>query len=80
MLARRCDPSAAEVTIFRSMFLIEATCGEEPCEVALIVVGTLEELDVLACDECGHCLHVLSISAAEYVGLAPPPTPLLLAA
>ncbi len=62
-----------------SMFEVELTCGEEPCEVTVTVVSELTELDALVCDECGYCLHVLSISLAEYVEL-PERTPLLLAA
>jgi len=61
------------------MFEVELTCGEEPCEPTVTVVEKLAELEILVCDECGHCLHVLSISLAEYVDL-PARTPLLLAA
>ena len=68
-----------EVHDSRSMFEIELTCGEEPCDVTIVVVRWLAELDMLVCDECGHCLHVQSISDVEYAEVAPPPA-LLLAA
>ena len=61
------------------MFLIELTCGEEPCEVTIAVVSELAELEALVCDECGYCLHLLSISAVEYVEIELRPA-LLLAA
>ena len=61
------------------VFEVELTCGEAPCEVTIAVVGELAELEALVCDECSYCLHVLSISQVEYVGL-PVRTPLLLAA
>jgi len=63
----------------RSMYEIELTCGEEPCEVTIVVISHLAELEMLVCDECGYCLHVLSISAVEWAEVAAPPA-LLLAA
>lgn len=62
-----------------SMFEVELTCGEKPCEPTVTVVEELAELEILVCDECRYCLHVLSISLTEYVDL-PARTPLLLAA
>jgi len=61
------------------MYLVELTCGEEPCEVTVVVVSRLEEVDALVCDECEYCLHVLSISAVEYTDVVQRPA-LLLAA
>ena len=61
------------------MYLVELTCGEEPCEVTVVVVSELEEVEALVCDECEFCLHVLSVSLAEYVAV-PPRAPLALAA
>lgn len=61
------------------VFEVELTCGEAPCETTITVVVELSELEALVCDECGYCLHVLSISQAEYTEL-PPPVPLALAA
>ena len=61
------------------MYEVELTCGEEPCEVTLVVVSDLAELEMLVCDECDYCLHVLSISVVEWAEVAPPPA-LLLAA
>ena len=61
------------------MYEIELTCGEEPCEVTIVVLSDLAELEMLVCDECGYCLHVLSISAVEWAEVAAPPA-LLLAA
>ena len=62
------------------MFLIELTCGEEPCEITTEVVSDLEVVETLVCDECGHCLHVLSISEAEIVEARVPAFALPLAA
>ena len=50
-----------------AMLLVELTCGEAPCEVTVVVVEELSELDLLVCDECGHCVHLLSVSEAEIV-------------
>ncbi len=61
------------------MYLVELTCGEEPCEVPVVVVSELEQVDALVCVECGYCLHVLSISAVEYADVVQRPA-LLLAA
>lgn len=61
------------------MFLVELTCGEEPCEVTVVVVSDLDEVETFVCDECEYCLHVLSISAVEYVEMVARPA-LLLAA
>ena len=62
-----------------SMYEVELTCGEVPCEITIVVVSALAELEALVCDECGYCLHVLSISGAEHAEL-PERAPLLLAA
>jgi len=61
------------------MYLVELTCGEEPCEVTVVVVSELEEVDAFVCDECEYCLHVLSISSVEYADIEAPMA-LLLAA
>ncbi len=61
------------------MFWVELSCGEEPCEITIAVVGDLDELEVLVCEGCGYCLHVLAIAEAEWVD-GPAPAPLLLAA
>ncbi len=63
----------------RFMYLVELTCGEEPCEVTVVVVSDLEQVDALVCDECEYCLHVLAISAVEYTDVVQRPA-LLLAA
>jgi len=61
------------------MFEVELTCGEAPCEVTIAIVGELAEVEALLCDECGYCLHLLSVSQVECVEL-PARAPLLLAA
>ena len=61
------------------MYLVELTCGEEPCELTVVVVSELDEIEALVCDECGYCLHLLSVSAVEYTDVVQRPA-LLLAA
>ena len=51
------------------MFEVELTCGEAPCVVTITLVDELAEVEHLLCDECGNCLHLLSVSEAELVEL-----------
>ena len=63
----------------RFVYLVELTCGEEPCDVTAVVVSELEEIEALVCDECEYCLHVLSISSVEYADVQAPMAMLLAA-
>ena len=54
------------------MVIAELLCSDEDCAVAVeVVVGSLEELDALVCEDCDCTLQTLSISEAELVGLEP---------
>ena len=47
-----------------AMFLAELICSDEACSAAFEAIGSLEELDTLAC-ECGCGLVVVSLSGAD---------------
>ena len=47
------------------VLLAELICSDDECEVVLEATGSLEDLDLLVCEECGCCLQIVSISAHE---------------
>ncbi len=51
------------------MFIAELICSDDACELTVEVPGNLVELELLVCDDCGCCLQVVSVSAAEAVEL-----------
>jgi hypothetical protein len=51
------------------VFLAELICSDDGCELVLDAVGSLEELELLLCDDCGCCLQIVSVSAHEAAGL-----------
>ena len=53
------------------MFVGELICSDEACELVLEAVGTLEDLELLVCDDCGCCLQIVFVSAHEATALAP---------
>ena len=53
------------------MFLVELVCSDEACQFTVEAEGELAELEAIACD-CGCCLQIVAISAAEPVELRAP--------
>ena len=54
------------------MVIAELLCSDEDCAVTVeVVVDSLEELEVLVCEDCACSLQTLSISEVELVELAP---------
>ncbi len=55
------------------MLIAELLCSDEDCAVTIeVVVESLEELDVLVCEQCECTLQTLSISNAETAELKRP--------
>jgi hypothetical protein len=50
-----------------SMFFAELICSDEACAERFEAIGTVEELEALACD-CGCALVVLSIAESDVGG------------
>ena len=65
------QPSDPRPTI-PGMFLALLICSDEACAHELEAPGTLDELEVLACD-CGCALQVLALSDVEFVEAEPAP-------
>ena len=56
------------------MVIAELLCSDEQCAVEIeVVVDSLDELDLLVCEECECVLQTLSISDVECVELELPP-------
>ena len=50
------------------MVIAELLCSDEDCAVAVeVVVDSLEELEVLVCEDCDCTLQTLSVSDVELV-------------
>ena len=63
------------------MLICELVCSDEDCAVTVeLVVDSLEELELLVCEECECSLQSLSVSEAELVELEWPRVGLLRAA
>ncbi len=55
------------------MLIAELLCSDEGCAVTIeVVVESLEELEVLVCEQCKCTLQTLSVSNAELVELKRP--------
>ncbi|HEX2071317.1 MAG TPA: hypothetical protein VHF90_06700 [Thermoleophilaceae bacterium] len=55
----------------------EIICTDESCAVTVDVsVDTLEELELLACDDCGCSIQVLAVWDVTELRTAAPVTPL----
>jgi hypothetical protein len=50
------------------VWLAELICSDDECEVVLEAVGSLDDLELIVCDDCGCCLQIVSVSAHETAG------------
>ena len=62
------------------MLFAELICSDEACAVIVEQVNDLATLEMLACDDCGCWLHVVSLSEATAAEARIPTPPLALAA
>jgi hypothetical protein len=55
----------------------EIVCTDEGCAVTVdVVVESLEQLDLLACDDCGCTVHAVAVWDVVELRAAAPVTPL----
>ncbi len=51
------------------MFLAELICSDDECGLILQALGSLEDLELLVCEDCGCCQQIVSVSEHETVEL-----------